>query len=352
MVLPVDADILIFLVTTFTVIFASKGRLLQNVRQIPAHYDFEELTDNRLTEAQRNYLRPIDAQLGKLNYRPDCTFRVRNYGQNLLRRYSNPADPATCGVTIVEVKTKVGQAQTVRNANSVEFTSRFADGRTLNTRNSPLKSLMDQPPYKIVQQFPNLTDLAELKRKHAAASNSLGVPLTAPSGAAAIFEEVQKDHTRFSEFQVEHGVYRKSPGGDAYQITEKVMNRGIRNFFNPFAKRFSATQAIFSVLLGAFLPLFGILKIAPVIATSQYQHALAFYSESTIAIALCYVLTGAILGYACNAESFVWVMLITYLPAHLIAGASLGWFPFSTLAFYISRSVAQAKQRKQLVLQS
>jgi hypothetical protein len=261
MVLPVDADILIFLMTTFTVIFASKGRLRQNVRQIPAHYDFEELTDNQLTEAQRNYLRPIDAQLGKLNYRPDCTFRVRNYGQNLLRRYSNPADPATCGVTIVEVKTKVGQAQTVRNANSVEFTTRFADGRTLNTRNSPLKSLMDQPPYKIVQQFPNLTNLAELKRKHDAASNSLGVPLTAPSGTAAIFEEVHKDHTRFSEFQVEHGVYRKSPGGDAYQITEKVMNRGIRNFFNPFAKRFSATQAIFSVLLGAFLPLFGYRKL-------------------------------------------------------------------------------------------
>src|SRR6266849_4741716 len=235
MVLPVDADILIFLVTTFTVIFASKGRLRQNVRQIPAHYDFEELTDNQLTEAQRNYLRPIDAQLGTLNYRPGCTFRVRNYGQNLLRRYSNPADPATCGVTVIEVKTKVGQTETVRNANSVEFTTRFADGRNLNTRNSPLKSLMDQPSYKIVQQFPNLIDLSALKRKHDTSSNSLGVPLNAPSGAAAIFDEVQKDHARFSEFQVEHGVYQRSPGGDAYQITEQVMNRGIRNFFIPFA---------------------------------------------------------------------------------------------------------------------
>ena len=352
MVLPFDADILIFLVTIFTVIFASKGRVRQNVRQIPAQYDFEELTENQLAEAQRNYLRPIDAQLGKLNYRPDCTFRVRNYGQNLLRRYSNPADPATCGVTIVEVKAKAGPVETVRNANSVEFTTRFSDGRTLNTRNSPLKSLMDQPPYKIVQHFPNLTDLADLKRKHDVASNSLGVPLTSPSGTATILEEVQKDHTRFSEFQVEQGAYKKLPGGDAYQITEKVMNRGIRNFFNPFAKRFSATQAIFSVLLGAFLPLLGILKIAPAIAASPYQHALPFYSGSTIAIALCYVLTGAILGYACDAESFVWIMLITYLPAHLVAGASLGWFPFSTLAFYISRSVAQAKQRKQLVLQS
>ena len=352
MVFWLDADILIFLVTIFTVIFGSKGRLRKNVRQVPARYDFEEVVETQLSEAQRKYLRPIDEQLAAVNYAPDCTFRVRNYGQNLLRRYSNPADPASCCVTIVEVKTKAGRIETVRNANSVEFTTRYSDGTVSHTRNSPLKSLMDQPKYKIVQHFPNLTNLAELKRKHDAAAKQSGVACSAPHGAAAIFEETQREHTRFSEFQVESGVYRKSPEGDGYQITEKVMNRGIRNFFNPFAKRFSATQAIFSVLLGAFLPLYGILKVAPAIAAGPYGHTLPIYNGSAIVIAICYMLTGAILGYACNAESFVWVMLITYVPAHLVAGASLGWFPFSALAFYVSRSVAQAKQRKRLVLQA
>lgn len=351
MAFHLDADLLAFAVTTCTVIFGSKSSLQKNTRHIPARYDLEEIPDPQLTEAQRKYLQPIDEQLGRMNYRPDCTFRAKNYGSNLMRRYSNPADPASCGLTVVEIKVQAGGTQSVRNANSVEFTTRLADGRAVSTRNSPNKSLMDQPPYRIVQDYPNLTDLRELKTKHDALAAKFGGTSSPPYGAAAIFDEMQREHTRFSEYQVEHGVLRRTPAGDAYQITERVMNRGIRNFFNPFSKRFSVTQAVFSVLLGAVLPLFGILKIAPVVATSSSEHALPF-AGATVAIALCYALTGAILGFACNAQSFVWVMLITYVPAHLVAGNSLGWLPYSTLAFYVAYTVSQAKQRRELVLQS
>ena len=45
-------------------------------------------------------------------------------------------------------------------------------------------------------------------------------------------------------------------------------------------------------------------------------------------------------------------MLITYIPAHLVAGTSLGWFPYSTLAFTASYLACQAKRKRQLVLQS
>jgi hypothetical protein len=45
-------------------------------------------------------------------------------------------------------------------------------------------------------------------------------------------------------------------------------------------------------------------------------------------------------------------MLITYVPAHVLGGSTLGWFPYSTLAFGISYLVCQAKRRRQLVLQS
>jgi hypothetical protein len=352
MAIHLDADLLAFTVTTFTVIFGSKSSLQKNTRPIPTRYDLEEIPDSQLTEAQRKYLQPIDEQLARMNYRPDCTFRAKNYGSNLMRRYSNPADAASCGLTVVEVKVQAGQTQSVRNANSVEFTTRLADGRVVSTRNSPNKSLMDNPPYKIVQDFPNLTDLRALKKEHdVLAGKSSGGTCTPPYGAAAIFDEVQREHTRFSEYQVEHGVLRRTPTGDAYQITEKVMNRGIRNFFNPFSKRFSVTQAVFSLLVGAVLPLFAILKIAPLVATSSYEHTLPF-AGTTLAIALCYALTGAILGFACNAQSFVWIMLITYVPAHLMAGNSLGWFPYSTLAFYVAYSVSQAKRRRELVLQS
>src|SRR5205085_2512363 len=310
---------------TLKVAFGSKSNLRKNTRPIPARYDFQEIPESQITEGPRNYLKPIDEQLAAMNYAPDCTFRIANYGNNLLRRYSNPSDPASCGLTVVEVKVQVAQVSSVRNSSSVEFTTRIADGKTVNTRNSPHKSLMDQPPRKIVQHFPNLTDLRELKKKHDALAAKFGLPRTPPQGAQAIFEEVQRDHMEFSEYQVQRGILRRTSNAEAYEITDKVMNRGIRNFFNPFSKRFSFTHAIFSSLLCAFLPLYGILKIAPAVAASPYQHTLPPYAGSVLAIAACYVLTGAILGYACNAQSFVWVMLVTYVPAHLLAGQSLGW---------------------------
>jgi len=96
MAFHLDADLLAFAVTTCTVIFGSKASLQKNTRPIPTRYDLEEIPDAQLTEAQRRYLQPIDEQLGRMNYRPDCTFRAKNYGSNLMRRYSNPADPASC----------------------------------------------------------------------------------------------------------------------------------------------------------------------------------------------------------------------------------------------------------------
>src|SRR5215470_12257708 len=247
MAFQLDADLLAFAATTLKVVFGSKGTLRKNSRPIPARYDLEEIPESQLTEAQRRYLQPIDQQLQRMNYRPDCTFRARNYGSNLMRRYSNPADPASCGLTVIEVKVQAGERQSVRNANSVEFTTRLADGRVVSTRNSPNKSLMDQPPYKVVQDFPRLTDLQALKARHDGLAAKFGATVSPPYGAAAIFDEVQREHTRFSEYQVEHGVLQRTSTGDAYRITDKVMNRGIRNFFNPFSQRFSFTQAVFSV---------------------------------------------------------------------------------------------------------
>ena len=75
-------------------------------------------------------------------------------------------------------------------------------------------------------------------------------------------------------------------------------------------------------------------------------------SPSWLAIAVCYAIAGVILGLVADTHHYVWVMLITYIPAHLVAGTSLGWFPYSTLAFTVSYFVCQAKRKRQLVLQS
>jgi hypothetical protein len=355
--IPFDFDTVAYAGAMLKVIFGSKTRLRQNSQPVPMHFEYEEVPDHQVTAAQRHYLRPIDEQLAALNYLPVCTFRSRNYGntatrRHLLRRYPNPADAASCALTIVEVKTAVSGVQGCKNSSTAEFTTRFSNGKRLTTRNMPLKSLFDHPPYRIVQECPNVTNLAELKRKHDARARTLGVPVSPRQDVAAIFAELQEEHQRNAQYQLERGNYRRAPDGASYVLTDRVFNRGIRNYFLPFGRRISLTQALFTALVGAVLPLFGILKLAPWIANSPYQQTLGNFPVSWVAIAACYFLAGVIVGAACDGSKFTWIMLVTYVPAHLIAGWTFGWFPYSTLAFNGSYFVAQALRRRKLVLQT
>lgn len=347
-----DGDLWAFFWTTAIIVFGSKAQIQNNTRRIPVKYNLQEIPEAQLTQAQKDYLKPLDAQLEAINYRPECTFRATNYGQNLMRRYSNPADPASCEVTIVEVKSKVGNVETARNANVVNFTSRLSDGRRLITRNMPLKSVMDRLPNHIMQECPHTTDVSALKRKHDSRAAQLGPAVAPPHGPQEIFSEMQREHERFSSYQVEKGVYQRTDDGSAYQITNKAAHRGIVNFFNPFASRISIPQVLFTGLVGAVLPLLGILKVAPVVAANSSGLSLGFFSASTLAIAAIYALAGAIIGLSGGPANYAWIMLVTYVPAHLIAGWSFGWLPYSTIAHVVSHYVKQARKRRALVLQT
>ena len=342
-----DGDLFAFFWTTAVVVFGSHAQIRKNTAKIPAKYALEEVTESQLTQAQKEYLRPIDAQLEAINYRPDCTFRAKNYGHNLMRRYSNPADPASCELTVVEVKSRVGHVETVRNVNTVSFTSRLSDGRRLNTRNMPLKSVMDWLPHQIIQEFPNLTDLAALKLKHDARAAQLGPALTPPHGAGPIFNEVQSEHERFCAHQVSQGVLQPAGDGTAYEITNKAANRGIDNFFYHFSKRIALPQTLLSALIGAFFPLLGILEIV----ASAGDTPLVFVSP-VLAITVCYALAGILMALVGGPHSYTWIMLVTYLPAHLLAGWTFGWMPYSCIAHVVCHYVGQMKQRRGLVLQT
>lgn len=352
MTLALDCDLFGFLWTTAKVVFGSKPQLRKNSLPIPAHYQREVIEESALSERQKLYFAPLDAHLAALNYRPMCTFRVANYGSNLLREYSNPADPATCTLTIVEVKTNVKSVKGVKNNHVVNFTTRFSGGKWLTTRNMELKSVMDSPDHRVIQECQHLTDVAELKKRHDARSTAFGTPISPPRDIRSLFEEYETENQRFFAHQVQRGIYKLRPGGDAYVLTDKAFNRGIRNHFNPFAHRISLPVAVFSILIGAVLPLFGILKLAPAIAERFGPASYSIITPSALAIAACYALAGVILGLIAESQNYVWVMLITYVPAHLVVGSSLGRFPYSSLAFVISYFVCQAKRKRQLVLQS
>ena len=347
-----DGDLLVFLWTSATIILRSKARILQNTRQIPMKYELQELSETQLTQAQRDYFKPIDAQLAALNYRPELTFRAANYGKNLMRRYSNPADPASCEVVVVEIKAKAGNVEAVRNANVVSFTTRLADAKRLHTRNMPLKSVMDQSPHVIMQECLNTTDFAALKRKHDARAAQLGPALSPTHGADEIFAEMHREHERFVDHQLAQGTCERTPDGTACRITNKVANRGIVNFFNPFAKRMSLVQLLFTALIGAVVPLAGVLRVAPALTLGGPLSSFALFSAPVLAVASCYALAGAVIGLVSGRSSFTWIMIVTYIPVHLVAGWALGWFPYSTVAHLAAHYADQAVQRRKLVLQN
>jgi hypothetical protein len=355
--IPFDLDIFAYAWATLKVIFGSKERLRKNSPPLPKQVEYEEIPETQLTPAQKEYLRPIETQLAALNYRPVCTFRAKNHAntpnrRHLLRRYGNPADAASFGLTVVEVKTTVGVVQGCKNSSTAEFTTRFSDGKRLTTRNLPLKSLFDKPPYRIVQECPNVTNLAELKRKHDTRAHTMGVPVSPRQDVAEIFSELQEEYRRNAEYQIERGNYQLAPDGASYLLTDRVFHRGIRNHFLPFGRRISLVQVLFTALIGAVLPLFGILKVAPWLANNPNVHLLGNLPVPYIGIAMCYVLAGLIMGLTCDAQKFTWIMLVSYLPAHLVAGWSFGWFPYSTLAFNICYFTGQAMRRRKLVLQT
>jgi hypothetical protein len=350
--IPFDCDAFSFVLSTGMVLFASKPQLRKNLKSLPAQYEREFLADNSMTGAQKTYIAPIDAELRDLGYLPFYTLRVTNYGSNLLRGYLNPTDCASCTLTIVEVRVKVGTTETLRTIHSVNFTTRLMDGKELVTRNMASRSLMDAPEYKIVQECRNVTNLAVLKKRHDAKAASLGAATPPPRDIESVVTEFNKEHERFCAHQVSNGILQPSSDGTAYVMTEKVFNRGIQNFFNPFAKRLSPTKMLFSALAGAVLPLYGIMKLAPAAAERFPSSATAGLSPGHAAILSCYVLTGTILGLITESQSYIWVTMITYIPAHLIAGWSFGWLPYSGMAFLVSSYVCRAKWKHLAILQT
>lgn len=264
-----------------------------------------------------------------------------------MRRYLKPTDPASCALTIVEVKVKIGDTESVKTSSHVTFRTRFSDETVLTTRNMSLKSLLDRPPYSIIQECRRVASLAELKRRHDARAAQMGPALPPASGPNAIFDEQPREHRRFAEFQVKRGT--SLPDGEAYEATDKARLRGIWNHYNPFARRMSWTETILYALVGSVLPLFAILKIVPIVPQplQDLQVSLAW-----IAIALCYALAGVIIGTISDRVSFHWIMLISYVPAHFVAGWSFGWFPYSTLMFVTSVRLIRVKRRRALIFES
>lgn len=342
-----DTDLLIFLGTVGAILTSSLPNLRRTSVPIPADYDFEELSPESLTQKQREFLEPYDRRLAALNYRPVLTYRVKNYGVNLLRRYINPVDPASCTVIIVAVKVKVGSVESINQSMVLNFMTEFSDGKSLTTRNMKLKTVLDQPPEYLVQDCPQVDDPAALKIQHDARARSLGAPVPAPSTAASVFDLYQKQHHRFSDYQVERGTYSRTSTG--YAVGNKAFWRGIRNFLVPFAQQFSLSKLLFSAIVGIGVPSLTCLKLLPLALHEVRRVGLPATPSLIFFLAASYVLAGAVVGLLLDTNAFIWAFLFTYVGVHLVTGWWPSAIPYSAIAAAAAYFAAQFNNRQRLI---
>lgn len=347
-----DTDLIVFLATVGRILLVGPLHIRRNNRPIPVRFDIEQLDPGSLTPEQQRYLQKFDEKFAALNYAPTVTYRASNYGQNLIRSYVNPMEPVRAIVMIVETTTKVGSTVNKSQSCMLEFFTYFTDGRLLTTRNMRLKSLMNEPPWRIMQECPRINDPAELRRRHMARVTKIdSVPLPAASDFASVSKEFQSGHERYSQHQVQTGIYRLHPSGAFYVLTNKVGWRGIRNFLNPFAQRFSPWRFVPAALAGISLPVFASVMAAPLAAQHAQALGLAPELASSLMMLSAYGLAGAIVGYLLEKNTFLWSFLLTYLGVGAVIGFHVSPLPYSTIAGIIGHYAALVAKSGRLILQ-
>jgi hypothetical protein len=253
-------------------------------------------------------------------------------------------------VAIQELALTVEGKQTFTSNCIIHFHTRFTDDRVLTTRNMKLKNILDNPPYWVLQECPQIDDPAKLKRIHEARAQTMGCPVAPLTDVDCILKSVQSEHERYSAYQLSVGGYLPVSGEDSYALSDKVHRRGVRNFFNPFAQGISARRILLVAILAGALPVFARLEYAPAAAHALRTLGLPGEFAAQPIIRLCYFVVGAFIGYFLEREIFVWAFLLTYLPVRLFVRGDLGPIPYSALAAGVAYVVAQVMKRRRAVL--
>jgi hypothetical protein len=324
--------------------------LQRNVAAIPAEYEYEEVPVESLTEKQKEFFAPYERKLAELQYFPMCTYRVRNYGSNLMRRYINFTDRAACTVMAVEVKARVDGEENRNLFSNVSFFTVFTDGKQLTTRNMRVRTVLDHPPEYVVQECPFEEDLRAMKKMHDARTAKLGVPLAAEMSVPRVFEFYQKQHRQFSEFQVARGTYERTPTG--YIVARKAFWRGIRNFLVPFAERFSLTRLVLAGILAVGIPAFAHLRILPMLMEGARHGEIDWRLIAVLMLIGSYVLAGAAVGLILEKGQFVWGFLFCFLGVHLVTGWWTSPAPFGLIAAVAAHAVSRMRKRQRLILRT
>jgi hypothetical protein len=346
-----DTDLVVFLSTISQILILGPLNLRKNLRPLPRQFQIEHLPTEALTAVQQKYLQAFDEKMGKLNYWPVTTYRAANYGRNLIRSYVNPMEPVRCVLMLVEVTVNVNGVRSSRHSSTIEFFTYFTDETVLVTRNMQLKSVFEEPPYRITQECPRVSDPAELRRRHLARIAQLNrVPRPSAADVAATSREFQSGHERFCQYQLERGNLRPDRSGNWYFVTSRVHWRGIANHLNPFVQRFAMRRFLPAAISGIALPVFARLFGAQMAASAVAGAGISADMAAKLAVGTGYAAAGAITGMCLQKSNFLWTFILTYLGVGAILGFHTNPLPYGTIAALTADLFARWQKGRKLIL--
>lgn len=308
------------LLVTVGIIFLVGIPAITRTVWLPRNLQCEVVPPDKLTPRQATFFNSYDKKMAEIAYFPLSTFRVINLkGSNLNRAYTSSSDPARCLVTMMSI----GNSFT----SCLEIVTRYADGTRLSTKNTQLSSVLATMPNRIVQQFPGIQDVAELKRRHDRKGETLLSRSPEFRPQSAYFSDLDEYHQQFCQYQESNHLLRFDTAAGLYRATYRTGLCGALNFINPLADNFTVPRFILGALLGAAIPL---------IAATEHARILSWLSTfGTTNLALvgglltplaCTVAAIAI-GCIFTNKVFIWALVLGLLPAKLLAlttGLSLG----------------------------
>ncbi len=304
-------------------------RIRSNIK-LPREISLVPVPEDKLTAEQASFFREFDEKLAPLGFVPGLTYTAPQLsGANLSRAYFSSVEPTY--INVVALTTPKG----MRATSYVEMVTRHQDGGSLNTKNSQISSVFAAMPGRISQNFPGVTDIVELKRRHDARRGKLayrGEAFVTPDKYTTNFQDY---HRRWCEYQVKQGLLRPDQGAGVYRATTRLGLNGIFKYINPLADNFTLPRFATGTLLGVALPLVAILDPGVVASRLPWQAATPMQTQAMLVLS-CYVLAGIAVGYVFSAKSFIWAFILGYLP----------WlfFPQRTSIFYVLLMTVVAHQ--------
>jgi hypothetical protein len=304
------------IVLTIAVIIAFGIPTIMKTIWLPRQLKCKEVPPEQFTPKQAACFAEYDRKMAGIGFTPFSTFTAMALpNPNINRMYASPADPARCDVMVIGVK----QSSTI----NVEFVTRFADGTRLSTKNSEFSSVFAPFPKRITQTFPGVTDPAIVKSYHDRRSETLRDRMPEFRPISSAFADLEDYHQRFCEHQVSKNLLRFDAENGIYRTTYGTALRGIANFLNPMADNFTLGRFCLGTLLGAGLPLGAVTQHARIVLWLAAWMPTQLTLANTFLLPVACTLAGSAVGAIFTRKSFIWAILLGYLPAKFLTVSGL-----------------------------